>query len=45
MKRLEDFKDDPLVPALLTKVHEEGERALMDVSPILFLIFSDLLNL
>ena len=32
MKRLEDFKDDPLVPALLAKVHEEGERALMDVS-------------
>ena len=32
MKRLEDFKDDPLVPALLAKVHEEGERTLMDVS-------------
>ena len=31
MKRLSDFEDDPLVPALLVKLHEEGDRVLMDV--------------
>lgn len=31
MKRLEDFADDPLVPALLTKVHEQSDKKLMDV--------------
>ncbi|EJD05609.1 uncharacterized protein FOMMEDRAFT_77964 [Fomitiporia mediterranea MF3/22] len=30
MKRLEDFADSPLVPALLAKIHEEGDRTLMD---------------
>lgn len=30
MKRLEDFADDPLVPSLLIKVHEEGDKKLMD---------------
>ena len=32
MKRLEDFEDSPLVPALLVKLHEEAEKKLMDVS-------------
>lgn len=36
MKRLEDFADDPLVPALLAKVHEEGDRKLMDVRSLPF---------
>ncbi|KAL5498789.1 hypothetical protein ACEPAH_2144 [Sanghuangporus vaninii] len=30
MKRLEDLADSPLVPALLTKLHEEGDKKLMD---------------
>ncbi|KAI5120885.1 hypothetical protein M0805_002985 [Coniferiporia weirii] len=30
MKRLEDLADSPLVPALLAKVHEEGDKKLMD---------------
>ncbi|KAH8116139.1 hypothetical protein DFH11DRAFT_1688264 [Phellopilus nigrolimitatus] len=30
MKRLEDLADSPLVPALLAKVHEEGDRKIMD---------------
>lgn len=37
MKRLEDFADDPLVPALLQKVHEVGDKKLMDVRLISFL--------
>lgn len=32
MKRLEDLEDSPLVPSLLIKVHEEGDKKLMDVS-------------
>lgn len=32
MKRLEDFEDSPLLPALLIKVHEEADKMLMDVS-------------
>lgn len=32
MKRLEDLEDSPLVPALIAKLHEEGDRTLMDVS-------------
>lgn len=31
MKRLEDFEDSPLLPALLIKVHEEADKVLMDV--------------
>ncbi|PAV19140.1 hypothetical protein PNOK_0598400 [Pyrrhoderma noxium] len=30
MKRLEDLADSPLVPSLLIKVHEEGDKKLMD---------------
>ncbi|KLO20043.1 hypothetical protein SCHPADRAFT_934662 [Schizopora paradoxa] len=30
MKRLEDFEDSPLVPALISKLHEEGDKTLMD---------------
>jgi len=30
MKRLEDFEDSPLVPALIAKLHEEGDKTLMD---------------
>jgi len=36
MKKLEDLKDSPLVPALLSKVHLEGERKLMKVSFVFF---------
>lgn len=32
MKRLADFEDSPLVPALLAAVHTESEKRLMDVS-------------
>lgn len=35
MKRLEDFEDSPLVPALIAKLHEEGDKTLMDVSAFL----------
>lgn len=34
MKRLEDFEDSPLLPALLIKVHEEADKVLMDVRHI-----------
>ena len=34
MKRLEDLADSPLVPSLLIKVHEEGDKKLMDVRTI-----------
>ncbi|KAF8575224.1 hypothetical protein K439DRAFT_1623749 [Ramaria rubella] len=30
MKRLEDFSDSPLVPALLARIHEDGDRTLMN---------------
>jgi len=30
MKRLEDFEESPLVPALIVKLHEEGDKTLMD---------------
>lgn len=30
LKRFEDFKDDPLVPALLKTVHEKSSAHLMD---------------
>ncbi|KZS91046.1 hypothetical protein SISNIDRAFT_414539 [Sistotremastrum niveocremeum HHB9708] len=30
MKRLEDFEDSPLVPALLAKIHEDSSKILMD---------------
>ncbi|KAF8514639.1 hypothetical protein BU17DRAFT_52414 [Hysterangium stoloniferum] len=30
LKRLEDFADSPLLPALLSRLHEEGDRTLMD---------------
>lgn len=46
MKRLEDFADDPLVPALLAKVHEQGDKKLMNVrhSPTssCFVVFTDI---
>lgn len=31
LKRLEDLVETPLVPALLAKIHVDGDRALMDV--------------
>ncbi|KZT37993.1 hypothetical protein SISSUDRAFT_1047708 [Sistotremastrum suecicum HHB10207 ss-3] len=30
MRRLEDFEDSPLVPALLAKIHEDSSKILMD---------------
>jgi hypothetical protein len=33
MKRLEDFEDSPLVPALLATIHAESDKIFMDVSP------------
>lgn len=30
LKRIEEFAGDPLVPALLARVHESGKRNLMD---------------
>jgi len=30
MKRLEDFEDSPLVPALLATIHEESDKVMMD---------------
>lgn len=30
-RRLEDLKDDPLVPALLAKIHEDSDPKLMKV--------------
>ena len=32
MKRLEDFEDSPLVPALLMKLHEDADKVLMNAS-------------
>lgn len=32
MKRLEDFADSPLVPALLAQIHADSDRVLIDVS-------------
>ena len=32
MKRLEDFADSPLVPALLAHIHADSDRTLMNVS-------------
>jgi hypothetical protein len=32
MKRLEDFADSPLVPALLAQIHADSDRELMNVS-------------
>lgn len=32
MKRLADFEDSPLVPALLATIHTESDKKLMDVS-------------
>lgn len=32
MKRLEDFRDSPLVPELLIKIHQESDEELMKVA-------------
>lgn len=32
MRRIADFEDSPLVPALLVKLHEDGDPTLMNVT-------------
>ncbi len=34
LKRLEDLVETPLVPALLAKIHLEGDKALMEVDSL-----------